>query len=157
MDSDHEDSQSGNLNTSHDVSEGYEYEAFSASNSIRLLRLFPGKADDPLESCLESFVMDRIPEYEAISYVWGDAIHAERIMVNRRGVYVTVNLYNALLAVRREHTTRLLWADAICINQQDDDEKGCQVGLMGTIFSRAKCVLAWLGLDEDGYAEEVFN
>jgi hypothetical protein len=33
----------------------------------------------------------------------------------------------------------------VCINQQDDKEKGYQVALMATIFRNAECVLLWLG------------
>jgi hypothetical protein len=48
-----------------------------------------------------------------------------------------------------------LWADAICINQEDLQERKQQLGLMGSIFSNAKYVIAWFGSD-DGDAEEVF-
>jgi hypothetical protein len=39
-----------------------------------------------------------------------------------------------------------LWIDAMCINQQDDVEKGQQVKIMDQIYSNASVVLAWLGL-----------
>lgn len=40
---------------------------------------------------------------------------------------------------------RYYWIDAICINQQDDAERGHQVNFMGDIYCRADCVIAWLG------------
>ncbi|PMD53878.1 HET-domain-containing protein, partial [Hyaloscypha bicolor E] len=43
------------------------------------------------------------------------------------------------------HRPRSLWADAVCINQRDNKEKGHQVALMAKIYSNANCVLVWLG------------
>ena len=40
---------------------------------------------------------------------------------------------------------KLLWVDAVCINQQDDMEKSEQVKMMRDIFSSAQKVLAWSG------------
>ncbi|KOC14041.1 hypothetical protein AFLA70_24g004692 [Aspergillus flavus AF70] len=39
----------------------------------------------------------------------------------------------------------MLWVDAVCINQQDEQEKGYQIQLMPTIYSRASHVIVWLG------------
>ncbi|KAJ9663577.1 hypothetical protein H2201_005538 [Coniosporium apollinis] len=41
--------------------------------------------------------------------------------------------------------TRLLWIDALCINQKDNDEKSSQVMMMRDIYAHAKNVLLWLG------------
>lgn len=41
--------------------------------------------------------------------------------------------------------SRLLWADAVCINQADDAERGSQVGMMGRIYGQAARTLVWLG------------
>lgn len=42
-------------------------------------------------------------------------------------------------------TSRILWIDAICINQSDDDEKSHQVAMMGDIYGKAATGLLWLG------------
>ncbi len=42
----------------------------------------------------------------------------------------------------------LLWADALCINQNDESEKTRQVRMMGDIYSQAQMVVVWLGLEE---------
>ena len=47
---------------------------------------------------------------------------------------------------------RTLWADSICINQEDLAEKGLQIALMGRIYAKAKRVLIYLGDDHDGHA-----
>jgi hypothetical protein len=47
-----------------------------------------------------------------------------------------------------ETKPRLLGADAVCINQQDNDEKALQVPLMSRIYRQAQQVIVWLGDDE---------
>jgi hypothetical protein len=41
--------------------------------------------------------------------------------------------------------TGYLWIDAISINQETLEERNHQVGIMGEIYSRAECVIIWLG------------
>jgi hypothetical protein len=50
--------------------------------------------------------------------------------------------------------TRLLWIDAICINQQDVQERNHQVRIMSHIYKWAECVRVWLGgpTNKDGEA-----
>ncbi|KAF9767656.1 hypothetical protein IL306_015155 [Fusarium sp. DS 682] len=38
-----------------------------------------------------------------------------------------------------------IWADALCINQEDLDERAAQVKLMGRLYKSANQVLAWVG------------
>jgi len=58
---------------------------------------------------------------------------------------VTENLQAALLRLQRSSGDRVLWVDAVCINQHDDSEKSCQVALMPQIFGKADEVLGWFG------------
>lgn len=51
----------------------------------------------------------------------------------------------------------IAWADAICINQADNEEKSFQVNQMGDIYDKAAEVIVWLGHDTDGIAEIAFN
>ena len=41
----------------------------------------------------------------------------------------------------------MLWVDALCINQQDIPERNDQVKKMCRIYSKASCVLIWLGAE----------
>lgn len=53
-------------------------------------------------------------------------------------------------AVRYSHNERVLWVDAVCINQTDDSEKSHQVTMMSEIYSYTQRCLAWLGdFEED--------
>ena len=58
---------------------------------------------------------------------------------------VTVNLYTALSRLRDPSLQRILWVDAICINQENPEEQGQQVQLMAKIYSKAHRVIVWLG------------
>jgi len=63
-------------------------------------------------------------------------------------VKVPANLRDFLMRLRYPSEPRYLWADAICINQSDDQERGHQVKKnMGLIYAKAKRVIAWLGSD----------
>jgi hypothetical protein len=55
------------------------------------------------------------------------------------------NLDSALRYLRLSDLPRVLWIDGICINQNDMEERSQQVHRMGSIFSLAERVVAWLG------------
>ncbi|KAH8668989.1 heterokaryon incompatibility protein-domain-containing protein [Xylariales sp. PMI_506] len=116
-----------------------------AGREFRLLRLHPGATPDPIKADLiTSSLRDHEP-FEALSYVWGDTKNEEPISLAGKSTLVTRNLYEALDKMRRDSEPRLLWVDALCINQEDVDERSHQVRLMRDIYGRATCVLAWLG------------
>ena len=46
--------------------------------------------------------------------------------------------------------SHLYWIDAICINQEDSQERSTQVSLMGKIYGQAQCTIVWLG-ERDAY------
>uniref|UniRef100_A0A0B7KR48 Heterokaryon incompatibility domain-containing protein n=1 Tax=Bionectria ochroleuca TaxID=29856 RepID=A0A0B7KR48_BIOOC len=68
------------------------------------------------------------------------------ILCKGRRLLVTPNCESALRHLHHKLTPRLLWIDAICINQKSTDEKNYQVQLMGEIYARAERVIIWLGL-----------
>ncbi|KAK3341031.1 heterokaryon incompatibility protein-domain-containing protein [Neurospora tetraspora] len=88
--------------------------------------------------------------YGALSYTWGDSPDAYEIFINDRKSLVKENLHMALLALRQTDEDRLLWIDAICIDQDNDKEKGHQVGQMRQIYENAEQVLIWLGPSNRG-------
>ena len=116
---------------------------------FRLLKVLPYKdnAREIVECRLtvHSLAVGRMPSYSALSYVWGDPNITTRIHVNGRTLRVTTNLYAALLQSRNERFEMLWWVDAICINQQDNDEKSHQIQSMARIYRQAAVVNCWLG------------
>jgi len=120
----------------------------------RLLILKRGLTPDPLECELRVAELEDLPEYDALSYVWGDRQHLVTIKCCGRDFAIRQNLYSALNHLRRPAQDRILWTDAIRINQQDLQERGEQVAFMGRIYAAARRVLVWVGepLQEDSTA-----
>jgi hypothetical protein len=129
------------------IGSDYKYTKLAHTDSIRLVELQPGSRGSPLNCRIFEVRKHDNPEYEALSYAWGEPIFSQVIHEVSSGtqIPVTTNLEQALLATRYEHTVRILWADAICINQLNMKEKGHQVALMGLIYHDAKRVVVWLG------------
>lgn len=67
--------------------------------------------------------MDECPPYEALSYVWGDPDITVPIQLHGSGHKVTRNLELALRYIRLGDRERVMWVDALCINQTDISEK----------------------------------
>jgi hypothetical protein len=83
--------------------------------------------------------------YEAVSYTWGDPDNLRPITLEGSDRYVTKNLEIALQHFRYHHAVRRLWVDALCINQQDNEDRLHQVQLMRFVYQNAGRVLVWLG------------
>jgi hypothetical protein len=119
-------------------------------DNIRLLRLLPNEDKDaPLYCELRNYSLQRSSLrthlYEALSYVWGDRDNTLSICVDKNQFQVTVNLYSALLRLRDHSFERIIWVDAICIDQSNLEERKQQVQLMAKIYSNAHRVIVWLG------------
>jgi hypothetical protein len=125
----------------------YQYRSLAHPDSIRLIELLPGPKGTPLTCNIIDVRKGDQPIYEALSYAWGEPVfsHEIREVPSDTILRLTVNLHDALQALRDEDTIRTLWADAIAINQLDLKEKGHQVALMGPIYRDAQRVVVWLG------------
>ncbi|KAH3953214.1 hypothetical protein HBH64_085480 [Parastagonospora nodorum] len=124
------------------------YEPLDGADHIRLMCLEPAFfSQEPLRfSFLSGNLIDFEDRYEAVSYTWGEPLLTYPLH-HKDGtqVMVTANLDRALRRYRLPVTKRLLWADAVCINQEDDTEKAAQIPLMVQIFRNASKVQAWVG------------
>ncbi|KAK4167354.1 ankyrin repeat-containing domain protein [Cladorrhinum sp. PSN259] len=122
-------------------------------DSVRLLRLLPHSDENsPIECQVFTATLSdswSTHPYEALSYVWGSADNPQLVSINDSKRLVTGNLHAALSHLRDPFIDRTLWIDAICINQEDDEEKGRQVGLMAKIYAKAIRVVVWLGKAAD--------
>jgi hypothetical protein len=131
----------------------YRYSQLSPT-SIRLLQLLPSGKDPKLLQCelfeypLQDFNKPSHP-YEALSYVWGSEDKPESITVNNQNLRVTRNLYTLLLRLQDHPCSRVIWVDAICIDQANEKEKEDQLSLMAEIYAKARRVVVWLGEAED--------
>jgi hypothetical protein len=147
-----------------DKSEGFSYPPLSRkSDTIRLLRLLPGKDDKEILQC-ELFEYDLRESdkathlYEALSYFWGCSAIPKFIVIDGRILGITRNLYKALLRLRDRKFPRIVWVDAVCINQKNENEKEQQIQLIPRIYGQATRVVVWLGEaadDSDKALEEI--
>lgn len=126
---------------------------------IRLINILPGSFYDDVRVSIEHRMLDTgdLPEYWALSYVWGSTddicfVTVEdgtKPAVSSATVAVTQNLLSALRHIRSQFNEGVYWIDAICINQRDVMERGKQVAIMAHIYRTAARVLAWLGPSAD--------
>ncbi|KNG44767.1 ob-fold nucleic acid binding domain [Stemphylium lycopersici] len=135
-----------------------QYDPLPPDKSIRVLDLAPGSWDEPVHCSLRTVRLNAENLlYEAISYAWGDHTDRKTIVCNDSVFSTTRSLFEALQRFRRIDTIRTLWADAICINQDDTGERTSQVQLMSLIYSKASCVLIWLQHEEDDVVRSSLN
>ncbi|KAH9218706.1 heterokaryon incompatibility protein-domain-containing protein [Leptodontidium sp. 2 PMI_412] len=112
---------------------------------IRLVTLCSGNFEDDIFCSLSKVSLDDKPSYEALSYVWGDRRITRRIFIDGLSKRVTRNLEIALRHLRYDSRPRVLWIDAICINQRNIAERSVQVMHMDEVYAKATSVIAWLG------------
>lgn len=220
--------QRANATMNPDIKQTYEYQNLDKSkNEIRLVTIYPGNHDDPLEIALNHVSLDPLPpqpppqtlsleklqvllppgwtvhqtieerilfegpdktttwvhpnppvsptacditlspfhdiknaaDYEALSYTWGSPSLSETLVVHSgllsdanpqpSILRIRPNLSEALRYLRLRDEVRVVWVDALCINQDDLEEREHQVARMANIYSRARKVIAWLGPDYD--------
>ena len=122
---------------------------------IRLLLLKAGSHSQPLQCELQQAFLttDPKPSYETISYTWGKGRKTSEISLNGLLKPVRSSAEKALRRMRLPDADRVLWIDSICINQDEPEERGHQVGIMYEIYSNTQRNLVWLGEDDGTVAE----
>ncbi|KAK4207163.1 heterokaryon incompatibility HET-6 protein [Rhypophila decipiens] len=130
------------------------YGAVLAADELRLLHLHAAShASSAIHASLEIYPDDDCPEYEAVSYTWGGE---DGDSTPRSAIYVgsywdillqTTNCWNMLQYLRPQSGTRIVWVDAVGINQNSTIERAQQVAKMGSIYRHCLRVLVYLGPD----------
>lgn len=125
------------------------------SLKTRFLRIHRGTGNDQLKCTLFTSTLIGA-RYEALSYTWGTDPQTNPVSINGIVAGVTINLLDAMLALRRPNKSRVMWIDAVCINQNDIQERGHQVQQMGDIYQCAARVVVWLG-EESNDSSRLFR
>jgi hypothetical protein len=132
------------------------YERRLREDEFRIICLSPASGQDrelPIHVELEIHDQNKSPEYEATSYMWagedGDKEMCRPVYIGRYWdiLLQTKNCWNMLQYLRPWRGERLIWVDAICINQDDLVERGVQVSQMGRIYRKCLRVILYLGSD----------
>jgi hypothetical protein len=124
------------------------YSLLPHQRAIRLLRIKSGTGEKGIQITLETFDLDSKTQFTALSYVWGNERSPRKIICNGHKRRITCNLRGVLSQLKKQQFDCLLWVDAICINQKDEEEKSFQVAMMRDIYKRAAKVIFWLGEEE---------
>jgi hypothetical protein len=132
----------------------YRHAPLADDKDIRILHV---QADPSTSQPLCSFQcvsFDDHPEYIAISYSLGRDLQIVRTLPSDDGGSVELNstLSRLIDSLKLRFGTFTVWIDALCINQHDSAEKGCQVGRMGQVYSFALMVIVWLGEGTESFA-----
>ncbi|KAI1397966.1 heterokaryon incompatibility protein-domain-containing protein [Hypoxylon fuscum] len=158
----------------------YEYENLPPDELegpwIRLFKVrVSAEPTGPVEITIRHAALKQLhdPKFWGLSYVWGQASDDVPLTVvdtdglNKKWLPVRKSLYNLLFILRArvseapQYGTAPLhefefWADRICINQNNLEERGYQVSLMGEIYWHAYGIHIWLGQDPGGLTTKAF-
>ncbi|XEU99256.1 hypothetical protein FSHL1_004543 [Fusarium sambucinum] len=136
------------LQKQHRFTDLFSYEPFGLERpGFRLIQLERG-VQSPLRCNLFQAYLDEeesIIPYEALSYVWGTQSTPSEITVDGKTMSITTSLHDALQHLRQQDQDRILWVDALCIDQSNIKERSHQVNHMGEIYRKAENVIVWLG------------
>lgn len=120
----------------------FEHEPLDFTKPVtRVVSILPGSGEI---GCLVR-TADIGGSYTALSYVWGDPEPTQQIRLNGKTLYVRENLHKFLRQARENRILDPLWIDALCIDQNNTQERNHQVQQMGSIYSNAQRVISWLG------------
>lgn len=119
-----------------------------ATQEIRLLSVLPGERHNDIKCTLQVVPLGKNTAYEALSYAWDDPQVRIPIHLQGQKIQVTTNLHSALLELRRRLKPRVLWVDALCIDQNNSVELGSQVQNMQKGTRIWLWALFYLGIPE---------
>ncbi|KAF2194208.1 HET-domain-containing protein [Zopfia rhizophila CBS 207.26] len=138
-----------------------------STRETRFIQILPPSSTiDKVECKLITAALSSNPNYAALSYVWGDPNLTKPILINGHIKRVTTNLANFLSQKQQdmmrgdreevdeeEGRFHKYWIDALCIDQENLEEKSFQLGLMKDIYRSASTVISWLGLPDNRYLD----
>ncbi|KAK4557025.1 hypothetical protein LTR86_006006 [Recurvomyces mirabilis] len=124
------------------------------TREIRLLHLFADDFHESIRVSMSIHDLDAALIYEALSYTWGPPASEKYVLNGNNRIMVTDNLFYALRRLRYPDQDRILWVDALCINQLSVEERSQQIGVMRDIYQLASKVIIWLG-DTDAMPDDL--
>lgn len=132
----------------------YAHSVSPEHGAVRILALKPSDTNDDLygELTEEMWVGASTPAFFALSYCWGTNVKDHTLHTSEGTINITSSLSQALRNIRDPDSPLYLWVDAVCINQDDDEEKESSVKYMGQVYALAQGVIIYLGeADEHQY------
>lgn len=98
------------------------------------------------------------PPYQTVSYHWGYPEYSGSVHIVKHDITVgiTRNGMDLLRNLQHSNSPRVIWIDAVCINQDNAIEKASQVSIMGQLYFYAERCIAYLG-DHDDTSRLIFK
>jgi hypothetical protein len=140
----------------------FTYKPLVAPDAFRLALFYPASDVLAVVECsiehatLSQYDQDLIHHYTALSYVWGEPTDTRQINISGCPFHITATLESALRHLRDAKRVIRIWADALCINQADVEERSQQVSQMGSIYSVARHTIIYLG-DSTETTDSIFS
>jgi hypothetical protein len=132
----------------------YKYQSLARTKSIRLLQITKTvRRGVVLE--MVPVDLDVAPSFRCVSYTWGDLPLDHAIVIDGQLIPISAVVRQLIANLASYEYRKLVWIDAVCINQNDAAEKSHQVQLMRDIFHKAESVLIWLGELPSPYDQQV--
>ena len=91
----------------------YLFDKLETETSFRVLELRQGTGEEPISCVLHIADWTQPPEYEAVSYAWGDHNLKAPIKCNGKRLEVGRNLHSGLSHLRLANKSRYLWVDCL--------------------------------------------
>ena len=91
----------------------YQHDDLPTEQSFRITEILPGDVDSPISCLLHVANWSDHPEYEAVSYTWGDANVKAAVLCHGQRLEITASLYQALNHLKLSQRSRFLWTDAL--------------------------------------------
>ncbi|KAK8085997.1 HET-domain-containing protein [Apiospora phragmitis] len=127
----------------------YSYVSLDRSEQvIRLLYITPrkGSAAELHTYQLKHVSLDESPQFETISYCWGDPTPCRTVLIDGKELRLPRSSAAILEQISASSDqARVIWIDAVCVNQTDITERAHQVPLMARIYAQASRNIIYLG------------
>jgi hypothetical protein len=135
----------------------FQHALVADEHVIRLIRILPAQFSPDVKASLaircemHQFNVTDCPAYIALSYFWGDPSWTYPILINNGVSQVRPNLFYFLMFARKTvETSEFYWIDALCIDQENLDERSQYLAQMKDIYESARTVVIWLGAGVEG-------
>ncbi|KAK4508207.1 hypothetical protein PRZ48_001945 [Zasmidium cellare] len=136
------------------------YQSLSTGDRLetRLLTVMPGSTEDPIECALHTVSLDNAPEYNSVSYVWGNGNERSLTHVfnpetcSSYEISIPITAAQSIRRLRLADKPHCLWIDAVCIDQADLSERSHQVANMRRVYAKARANMVQLGHADFGTA-----
>jgi hypothetical protein len=132
----------------------YQYSTTLTSDRVRLVQIAENNSTEAISLHIEEYAISSLPPYNALSYTWDSPCAGDKpyddsdkipISLDGQGFTIFPNLAAFLRRLRGLRNAKYYWIDAICINQDDINEREVQVGIMDQIYRQADHVDIWIG------------